>query len=238
MYFVRLPGQTHQTIPVQNQQQQQQRQQQQQQQKLHVPVVPPKATPSNVIDIEVLDETTPISQDELTLFRTNMQYLNGVNPKLEPNVEIKPSAITGGGLGLFAARDFNPKERILWAIGDSETYEYIEEHYAQKGQTFRELSTLNGRFYIIPRTEDKWGYINHKYGTGANTQFKEEYFNFAKLGNVPYRINEAAPGSQTISITALVAIKKGQELFIDYGPDYNYEAAGFTRKEKNETKKP
>lgn len=180
-------------------------------------------------EIEILDEDTPMEKDELALFVSNMNYAKELNKKYDNNVDIKPSSIPKSGMGLFAARDFKKDERILFAVGDFKTFENIDEHYDKVGQTFRELSTINGRFYIIPGKDDKWSYINHKYRTQTNTFFNEQFFNFTQSENI-IPIEKAPHGSQVVSITASKPVKKGEELFIDYGENYDYESAGFKRK--------
>jgi hypothetical protein len=118
------------------------------------------------------------------------------------NVDIKKSKIPRAGKGLYAKKDFVKGDFICWYMGF-----LIEEDMVDNGYYDSDyLLKLNGKnMYIC--AEDK----------------KSCYGRFINDGLSKYKSNcvfETYNNTNSSGIIAKRKIKKGDELYINYGPEY------------------
>lgn len=140
----------------------------------------------------------------LLIFNSSVQYS-------ENDLEIKTSLIPGAGKGVFAKKDF-PSGAVLGVYSGKfitndehwELYRKDKWHYVM-GLSDCALKNTNGYTAIDGQNGNIFTRINHAPEKFRNTKF-------IKLCESPY-----------VQIATTKAIKKGEELYIDYGPNYVYD---------------
>jgi hypothetical protein len=155
------------------------------------------------------------------------------------NLEIRPSMLAGAGNGLFALRDFAVGEPITEYYGELITFEEAIERKKKEGDSH--IRSHIQRYWYIDGSHMKDGtpiinaanqlhgkggaaIANHKDKKHANSRYdfydspvNEERFNQWMGGN---KTIQQLPEERTTYITATKPIKKGDEIFVDYGREY------------------
>eukprot|EP01080_Neovahlkampfia_damariscottae_P004126 gene4126-7412_t len=182
------------------------------------------------IIITTIDNSEPMNINETLLMNQNMNYLYLLNQNLKKYAEVKTSPIREGELGLFTKRNLKKGDHIIYITGIVKSYEEIDEYNSDNVESIlNQISTLDNRFYIIPRKKDYWSFINHKDERYRNSEFVELYYEFKTRGHREISNIRAKRGSQVLVVRAIKTIEKGEEIFVDYGDDYDYEDAKFER---------
>lgn len=136
-------------------------------------------------------------------------------PTVNIKLSIRKSGIPGAGDGLYAEQDIPKDELIAYYAGKKVTQKEYNEIYAKKEHFY---------MFTMPEcaNEPNYPFIDGDrthYASKAN--FAPDTINgmpaniqnsyFAKLCHAPY-----------IALYAARDIKKGEEIFVSYGPNYNY----------------
>jgi hypothetical protein len=181
-------------------------------------------------DITRIDNSEPIKFNETQLIKFNMKYLKMLNKKLKLFVNVSKSPVKKNEKGLFSKRNLVKGDHILYVTGDIQTFEEIDRYNSfHTNSILNQISTLDNRFYIIPKKQDLWSFINHKDERYRNAEFVELYYDFQNKGHRELSKSKAKRGTQVLVVRALKAIPEGDEIFVDYGEDYDYEDAKFER---------
>ena len=182
------------------------------------------------IIITTIDNVESIKKNETFLMESNMIYLYYLNQNLKKYSEVKTSPIKEGEFGLFTKRKLKKGDHIIYITGIVKSFEEIDDYNSYNTDSIlNQISTLDNRFYIIPRKKDYWSFINHKDERYRNSEFVELYYEFSKRGHREISNIQAKRGSQVLVVRAIKTIEKGDEIFVDYGEDYDYEDAKFER---------
>jgi hypothetical protein len=181
-------------------------------------------------DITRISNNEPIQINETQLIKFNMKYLKKLNKKLKLFVQIKKSPVKKNEKGLFTKRSLVKGDHILYVTGVVQSFEEIDRYNSfHTNSILNQISTLDNRFYIIPKKQDFWSFINHKDERYRNAEFVELYYDFQNKGHRELSKSNAKRGTQVLVVRASKAIKEGEEIFVDYGEDYDYEEAKFER---------
>lgn len=140
----------------------------------------------------------------------------------EKGLVVKPSPISGKGL--FATRDFKPKEKIAYYVGPEFGVRAFKIHYGPDDCDYV-LEYRQGRF-IDGAPDSPASYANDcrsadvkaKKGKGNNARF---------VYNTNDRTNPGKEGG-SVYLSAMKKIKAGEEITVSYGRVY------WNRKKKNE----
>jgi SET domain-containing protein len=131
-------------------------------------------------------------------------------------IEIKESTIPDSGNGLFVTKDFKKNDWITFYDGKEITREEAQS-LKERGEQSHVRSLDINRTAIDGLRIPEYGrggasFANHKEGEHANSAFRKEWIEKKKKGI-----------TKTGNVIILVAkrdIKKGEEVFVDYGKDY------------------
>jgi hypothetical protein len=170
---------------------------------------------SNKIVSSVMSKPTAMSN--LTKTTTTTTTKNSELARLgnmERGPIIAKSTIPGIGFGLFAEKNYKQYD-LITIYGGKLYYESIDGEYVFR---LRENPPLyvNGEVDFHPSEKGRW--INHGYeqkNITANETMAPTY----KLANTEFHLS-TKKGFPICHIRALKNIKKGEELFVDYGPLY------------------
>jgi hypothetical protein len=131
-------------------------------------------------------------------------------------LKIKESTLEGAGDGLFANKDFNIGEIIIgYVVGDLLDDEGLDNRYGDATAPYALKFSPTDSLDLIVDSACKRGiaaWINNADDTNATI---EEIF----VDDVPYRLPY---------IVASKFIESGDEIFVNYGSDYNISEPGVT----------
>jgi hypothetical protein len=127
-----------------------------------------------------------------------------VHLKTEEGLVVKRSSIAGAGKGLFAAKRFGPKQKVV-------RYSAKQVQRRPTSGSQYNLKVAKGKYLDAKSTQTHAGrYINDPRGSGQRANAR-----FGKQRRV-YR----ADGRHMTPVFAQRAIKKGDEVLLSYGRGY------------------
>ena len=158
-------------------------------------------------------------------------------------MSVRDSGIDGAGQGLFAAKDFGFNELIGYYWGSVGVQEQQTEHINNRAITLMDLNknvTGGFRLVIVGDLGSTVTYCNHKpCGKGANAELvdtlqctleqAEEYTQIVRDILAKAKADEDPMARRYLEIPfhcavmSSMAIKKGEEIFVDYGDMYGEE---------------
>lgn len=117
-------------------------------------------------------------------------------------LRVKPSTVAGAGKGLFATKTFERNQTIAPYKGEKLTHAQLERRYP--GDTVAQYVAQRGPDLFLDARRTSAGvarYANHKRPPQNNADLT------------------AAPHNK-VELEAKRRIRPGQEIFVDYGPEY------------------
>ena len=130
-------------------------------------------------------------------------------------VEVRPSLIEGGGLGLFATRDFRPR-RVRSRLSSSATV-VRPVTVADYGGIVVDVSHVTPNVYGIHIGKDRMidATFHRGWGAMANDARRSVFKNNARL------VVSRRPGGKFVcTLKAFSTILNGEEILASYGPGY------------------
>ena len=127
---------------------------------------------------------------------------------------ISKSTIKDVGFGLFADKNYKKKD-VITIYGGKLHYNVVDGEYVFRLQEDPPIY-VDGEVDFHPTEKGRW--INHGYDE-TNISNDENMAPIYKLANTEFHISQKN-GFPICYIRALRNIKKGEELFVDYGPLY------------------
>ena len=150
------------------------------------------------------------------------------------SLAVRPSSIDGFGLGLFYVGKVNKRRGDFvahYSGPERKTQHDIDVEYGNDHQVAKYAYCTSDENCVDsadPSKSDVGRYINSPHGTTkhANVRFSKVY-HFANLASRRKELQAArtTPTAYGLSIIATRPIRPGDELFIAYGPAYNFAAA-------------